>query len=628
MCGICGYTRHGGENDQDLIRRMMDAQNHRGPDDSGVYADHGVVLGHSRLSIIDLEGGKQPMSDEDQRCHVVFNGEIYNFKEIGKTLSDMGIALRTRSDTEVLLHLYRLYGTGMVDYLEGMFAFALWDKETETLFIARDRFGKKPLYYTQQKGQLIFASELKALICHPHVKRRLSFVAMQQYLAFEYVPAPYSIYKDVFKLDAGSCLVWHRGTCTLNPYWDFPLRQAHDLKSPEEWAERLDKALESSVRRRLISDVPLGVLLSGGIDSSIVLAMVCRHLEPSKVQTFSIGFREKSYDESVYARKAAGWFGTDHHEEILDGKMALDILPDVVEQFDEPFADASALPTFLLSRFVRRHVTVALGGDGGDELFAGYDTFLAASIAQRFKWIPRNVVQKALLPMAHLLPASEKNMSLGFRLTRFLRDLHQEPVMRNQLWLSAFSPDVQRELVPEPFGDPGFSLSGMESMQCETEHSHWLDALQYAYVKTYLKEDILTKVDRASMAHSLEIRSPFLDRQVVTLAASMPPGLKLKGFQRKYILKRAFRGVLPEDILHRSKKGFGIPKAKWLKEDLNHLLNTLFSEERMRSVGYFSIPYVQRLIREHAGHVRDHQKELWTLLMFELWREANQAEIC
>ena len=624
MCGICGYTRYQQAISDRIIDDMKDALVHRGPDDHGTYADDQIVLGHRRLSIIDLSGGHQPLSNEDGTIVVSANGEIYNFLDLKRSLERDGHQFRTHSDTEVLVHLYEDFGNRMMDRLIGMFSFALWDGKQKKLLLARDRYGQKPLYYAERDGQIIFSSELKSLVRHPCVEKNLDKVALSRYLAFEYVPAPFAIYQGVQKLDAGSCLQWHRGRLQIERFWDYPLGQNRFPGTAEECCKEMLRLLGNAVRRQLLSDVPLGVFLSGGIDSSSIVALAAQEIPSHKIKTFCIGFREETFDEVPYARFVAQYFGTDHVEDILDVKKMVDILPEVVGAFDEPFADASAIPTYLLARFAKQHITVALGGDGGDELFAGYDPFVAHRLARFALFLPDWFNRGILLKLVEKLPPSDINMGIEFRAKRFLRYLHQDPVVRNHLWLGSFNGDMQKELLTDEFGrHVGDPFEDIKSAGERFGFVNDVDVLIYDYISTYLQEDILTKVDRASMAHALEVRAPFLDHEFGEFVASIPPKWKLRGLTTKYILKRAMTSLLPQRILHRKKKGFGIPKAKWLREDLRDCLEDLFNRKSVNSLGIFSYNHIRKIMDEHFHRIKDHQKELWTLMMFELWRREN-----
>jgi asparagine synthase (glutamine-hydrolysing) len=624
MCGICGYTRLGTTTDASVIEGMKDAMTHRGPDDHGTYADEGVVMGHRRLSIIDLKTGLQPMGNETNTIVAVCNGEIYNYKALRKALVKKGHRFRTKSDTEVLVHLYEEYGESFVQHLIGMFAFAIWDAERKSLFMARDRYGQKPLYYAERNGQLIFSSSLQALVLYPGVEKRIDKEALSQYLAYEYIPAPYAIYKGVRKISAGSCLKWKTGRTRLWHYWDYPVGSPVFHGTIDDCTRELRRLLNQSVKLRLVSDVPLGVFLSGGIDSSAVVALMSHFVSPDRIKTFSIGFRERDFDETPYAHLVADYFGTDHRVEILDASKLFDLLPDVIDAYDEPFADASAIPTYALSRFTRKHVTVALGGDGGDELFAGYDPFVAHRIAKILKPIQNNITKKFLLKVAESLPPSDRNLSFEFRLKRFIRHLNGDPVSTTRLWLGAFNWSLQQDLLTPPFLK-GLSDPFKQSSNGRKRPLHFVDAVAYEYVKNYLQEDILTKVDRASMAHALEVRAPFLDHKLGEFVSTIPVKWKLRGLTTKYILKRALRPSLPHTILKRKKRGFGIPKAKWLREDLRPLVEDLFSQQSITQGNIFSFPFVDQMMKEHFRRKKDHQKELWTLLIFEMWRKRTGA---
>lgn len=625
MCGITGIVDSRGSVDREVLRRMTNALRHRGPDDEGYYLNDArasgpsVGLGFRRLAIIDLGGGRQPMASEDETLWLVCNGEIYNHQDLRRELEAKGHRFRTQCDVETLLHLYEDHGPDCVQKVNGMFALALWDKRNQTLFLARDRLGKKPLYYRDDGATFLFGSEVKALLQHPSCPRELDRRSLSKYLAYEYVPAPHCIFKGVRKLPAGHSLTWQNGRADLRCYWDlkFPAQAASGDES--QIAEELRERFKEAVRLRLISDVPLGVFLSGGLDSSSVVAMMAELRPAAQIKTFAIGFEEKSFDESSHARRVAEFFGTDHHEEILSPPTLLEILPKVSAFLDEPFADASVVPTYLLSRFTRQHVTVALGGDGGDELFAGYPTFKAHRLADYYR-VPRTIHERLIRPLAERLPVSHANFSFEFKLKRFLRGVGCRPEIRDQIWLGSFTPAEQRALLNgvSPEIDDYEDVARAEKNCGSTEP---LERLIYLYCKFYLQDDILTKVDRASMACSLEARAPFLDYTFVEFANSIPPNLKLRGLKTKYILKRAMRDKLPPDILARPKKGFGIPIAQWLRSDLKHMALDIFSEQRIRQQGLFDHRAVSRLLDEHLRGKKDHRKQLWTLLMFQSWFE-------
>jgi asparagine synthase (glutamine-hydrolysing) len=622
VCGIVGnvLARADRAVDSKVLKRMADRIRHRGPDDEGFFVRGPVGLGTRRLKIIDLETGHQPLSGEDGSTWVAFNGEIYNYRELGDDLRARGHVFATRSDTEVIVHGYEEHGVGVLRELEGMFGFAVWDDSTRTLVLARDRLGIKPLYYAVLPDQIVFASEIKAVLEHPAVDRALDVTSLSQYLAHEYVPAPRSIFKCVRKLPAGHWLTYRDGHVKVEPYWDVEYGKAGQV-AEEEAVERLRAELERSVRQHLISDVPLGVFLSGGIDSSAVAALAARHVS-GRLQTFSIGFEDAAFDESAHARRVANALGTEHHEEILSPRAAMDLVAGLPDLLDEPLGDASLLPTFLLSRFARRAVTVALTGDGGDEVFAGYPTYQAHRLARAYSAVPRWIRERVIRPAVASLPVSMGDLSIDFRLKRFVEGMPYDPVERHAVWLGSFTPDEQRELfTPEAVGrmESAPSYAAFHDIAAQVPGATDLDRELYLDLKGYLGEGVLSKVDRASMACSLEVRVPLLDRRVVELAAGLPPGLKLHGLTTKYVFKRALAGLVPKEILHRKKKGFSIPVARWFRGQLRGLLREACSPDAIRVGGLFRPEAVERLMAEHeAGH-RDHRKKLYTLLAYQLW---------
>jgi asparagine synthase (glutamine-hydrolysing) len=618
MCGICGII--GREPiDREALGRMTAALRHRGPDDEGFHVDEradgvAVGLGFRRLSIIDLVSGNQPIANEDGSVQLVYNGEIYNYRELRAELESRRHRFATDSDTEVIVHLYEELGSHCVERLNGMFAIALWDTNRSELVLARDRFGKKPLYYADLGGSLLFASELKALVEHPRCPKDLDFDALTRYLALEYVPTPYSIFAGVRKLPGGHVLRWRGGEISIEQFWDLVLRPDDPPATDEHYVEEFRELFRAAVQRRLISDVPLGAFLSGGIDSSSVVAMMVDALPAGSVKTFSVGFEEESFDESRHARRVATHFGTDHQEEVFTAGVMLDTLPTVVDWLDEPLGDASILPTYLLSRFTREHVTVALGGDGSDELLAGYPTFPADRLA-RFYRVPRLLHTSVIAPLADRLPVSTANFSFDFKLKRFLRAAASREDVRHPVWLGSFTPGEQAALLNSAPGDPFAEQRHVLAAGGDDR----LGKLIYLYAKTYLQDDILVKVDRASMACSLEVRAPFLDVELVEFICRVPSGLKLRRFDTKHLLKRAIGNVLPPGIANRAKKGFGIPVAAWLKGELREALQDELSPERIRRQGLFEPTEVTRLVSEHLSGRRDHRKALWTLFVFQLW---------
>jgi len=622
VCGIVGnvLARADRTPDAAVLKRMNDRITHRGPDDEGVFVQGPAGLAMRRLKIIDLATGHQPMTGEDGRVWTVFNGEIYNYRELREAHAARGHVFTTRSDTEVIVHGYEERGVASVGDLDGMFAVAIWDAPARTLLLARDRLGIKPLYYAVLPDQIVFASELKALLEHPAIERTLDLTALSRYLAHEYVPAPHSILRAVRKLPAGHWLTYTDGRVKLEPYWDVHFQRGAGIDEAEA-VEALRAALDRSVKQHLVSDVPLGVFLSGGIDSSAVAAFAARHF-PGRLKTFSIGFEDPSFDETAHARRVARVLDTDHQEEILDPRAALDLVTRLPELLDEPLGDASLLPTFLLSRFTRRSVTVALSGDGGDELFAGYPTYQAHRLARALELVPHWVRRGLLRPVVERLPVSLDNLSFDFRLKRFMAGMDFGPVERHAAWLGSFTPAEQLALfTPDALArmEMAPSYAAFHEMLAHAPSASGLERMLYLDLKGYLGEGVLAKVDRASMACSLEVRVPLLDRRVVELAASLPMRLKLRGFTTKYVLKRALSGVLPREVLERRKKGFGVPLARWFRAELAPLLQEACAPDVVRRAGLFRPEAVERLLGEHAAGRRDHRKKLYTLLAFQLW---------
>jgi len=605
---------------------------HRGPDDQGIWLQGGVGLGVRRLSIIDVAGGHQPIHNQDETAWIVFNGEIYNFPQLRERLTARGHRFYTRTDTEVVVHAYDEWGERCVEELNGMFGLAIWDSRRQTLLLARDRMGIKPLYYSITPEGLAFASELKAILTIPGMRREVDLAALDDYLALEYVPSPRSIIRGIQKLPPGHTLSWRMdsGEGQLRRYWDIDLGASErepDTRSLEQHAEELRAVLLESVRKELISDVPLGVFLSGGIDSSTVAAMMTR-LTPGHVNSFSIGFSDPSFDESAHARRVAAHLGLNHRELILEPSMLTDLVPSVTEKLDEPLADASIIPTYLLSRFARQHVTVALGGDGGDELFGGYPTLLAHRLVGYYQRLPAVLRDRLVSPLVERLPVSMANISLDFKLKRFVDGAGYPIGERHTRWLGSFSSQQRAELV-DPQVRASLEQSDRQDLVAEHLARHRLqdplNQVLYLDMKMYLENDILAKVDRASMMASLEARVPLLNVDLVEHMAQVPVSLKLRGQRSKYILKHALRGVLPDATLTRGKKGFGIPVARWIRGPLKELMMSTLAADKLRREGFFQPAYVQRLLDDHLGGRRDNRKQLWTLFMFERWYERYAA---
>ena len=626
MCGICGilniYSR--GRADGQVVEEMCLTLRHRGPDDYGVFAGGPAAIGMTRLSIIDLAGGHQPIHNEDRSAWIVYNGETYNSPELRELLEHRH-QFRTRSDTEVLLHAYEEWGGEMPGKLRGMFAFAIWDARRRSLLLARDRLGIKPLYYALAGDWLVFGSEIKAILRAPCIARALDPEALHAYLTFNYIPAPMSIFKGVRKLPPGHLLRCGRGEVRVTRYWDLdctPQRTADE----ETCARELREILDDSVRAHLLSDVPIGVLLSGGVDSSAVTALAATNYG-GRVKTFSIGFEEKSFNELRAARLVAQTYGTDHHEAIVKPDAAA-LVERIVDHFDEPFADSSALPTFLVSQMAAREVKVVLSGDGGDETFAGYLTYTADALAETYQRLPGLLRRRVIEPLVARLPISDEKVSLDYMAKRFVAGAHLPPLERHHSWKVIFGEQDKRRLYARDwaaavcFDDPISILAGFYH---SLDGIDFVTKLQYVDTKTYLPDDILTKVDRMSMAHSLETRPPLLDHHVVEYAASLPAHMKLRGLQRKVILKRAVTDLLPAPLLRRRKHGFSIPLAAWLRRDLRSLVADALAPEALRRSGIFDEREVGRLVDDHLCGRRDLSRNLWGLLMFMIWHDRYMA---
>jgi asparagine synthase (glutamine-hydrolysing) len=622
------------------LRRMTDALAHRGPDDEGqLLSAHrtqnshsgGAALGHRRLSIIDLAGGHQPLSNEDGSVWIVFNGEIYNYRELQPVLESQGHTFRTASDTETIVHLYEQHGPDCVQQLRGMFAFAIWDERNQQLFLARDRLGKKPLIYRHESNRLLFASELKAILQVPGVPRDIDPLALADYLALQYVPYPKSILKGYAQLPPAHWALYsaQSGDLKIERYWSPPYEDQPllpDESSPpqtdDQWKTRLRETLTEAVRLRLRSDVPLGAFLSGGIDSTIITGLM-QQQSSRPIQTFSIGFPVAKFDERAFAREAAQKLGTEHHELVVDPSSAA-LLPKLIWHYDQPFADSSAIPTMYLSEFTRRHVTVALTGDGGDELFSGYDRYQAVKLASRVDLLPRWLRGPLSHPIWQRIPSSVEQKSLRRRIKRFLSVLTQSPERRYLSWISIFddtrrgellSPEFQRQLGDHDAAE--FILSAY-ARHPGTDIVRRTTAVD---VETYLPGDILVKVDIASMAYGLECRCPFLDHRVAELAARMPQRLKMGNGPGKLILREVFADLLPESITKRPKMGFGVPLDHWFHHELRDLVADTLLSQRSLDRGYFRPEAVRRLLDEHLSAQWDHSSRLWCLLVLELWHQ-------
>ncbi|MBE7561002.1 asparagine synthase (glutamine-hydrolyzing) [bacterium] len=630
MCGICGWYhyRSGRPVDGELLAAATQRLAHRGPDDSGLFIDGPLGLGHRRLSIIDPAGGHQPMTTPDGRLTIVFNGEIYNHRDLRAQLQSKGCVYRTRSDTETLLHLYREYGLGMFAHLNGMWAFALWDRDERALLLSRDRLGEKPLYYSLAGGTLSFASELKALLALPWIGRRIDPRALAEYCTTLYVGAPQSILEDVRQLLPGQCLLFRDGNATFRQYWN-ALEHLDETRDDRSTAEaNIRELLTSSVKYRLESDVPVGAFLSGGIDSTLVVSLM-RRLVDGPVSTYSIGFVGPGlFDELPHAEETARRLGTDHHTFTVGPSELLDALPDMMTQLDEPFADSSALPVYYVSKLARTRVKVILSGDGGDEVFAGYNKYLGEYYYRRFLRIPRPLREGVVVPLLRALPESRATPLLErFRQTKkLLRGHGRDALGRYLTWLEQFDSAMRSELFSDSLkrelGDYDPTAPLRQAWTAGARRDPLTAALVADLVRG-LPGDMLTKVDRMSMRHNLEVRVPFLDHRLVEYALSLPAEFKLDGRNTKAILKSAFRDLLPDDLLRRPKHGFDIPMGHWLKHELRDLAEEMFSRKAVESRGWFNPDYVQRIWREHLSNKREHNLTLWILMVFEMWQRTH-----
>jgi len=628
MCGICGVaTRDDGPPiPPELMAAMCRTIIHRGPDDEGIHIEAGAGLGTRRLSIIDLAGGHQPLSNEDMTVWAAHNGEVYNFPELRAELEGGGHKFRTRTDTEAVLHAYEHWGMRFPEKLRGMFVTAIWDRNRRRLVIARDRLGIKPLYYTLLgDGTLVFGSELKAVVVHPGVKRELEPRALDLYLTLEYVPAPWSIFKGIYKLPPGHMLVYQDGKIVLEKFWEVPDRKAERKVKPEELpavCDELYALLKESVKLRLISDVPLGAFLSGGIDSSTIVGLM-RELGASPLKTFSIGFKDASYDELEHARRIARLFETDHEELILEPK-ALELTEMLVRHLDEPFGDFSIFPTYLVSKMARAHVTVALSGDGGDEVFGGYETYQAQRLS-RFR--PVAPLGRAVGAVVRRLPPAAQKKGAWNKLRRFAQGFDNPASLRHLRWMMFLSREDRRRLYSRGLeADLGglTDLSENQPFRALYDRLGDFDKINgelFLDLKTYLADDILVKVDRMSMAPSLEARVPLLDHKLVEFAFSLPGDLKLRGNETKWIFKKTMERLLPHETLYRKKEGFSIPIKHWLATDLKDMMLGYLDEKRLREGGLFEPETVTAMIRAHLKGRENYSHQLWALLVFQIWKE-------
>ncbi len=622
MCGICGvYGFKGlGPEAEETTKKMCAVMTHRGPDDEGYYRDNKVALGMRRLSIIDLVTGHQPIANEDKSVWVVYNGEIYNFLELREELIQKGHSFATKSDTEVIVHLYEEEGESFISRLNGMFAIALWNLKTNTLILARDRLGIKPLHYWHSDNSLVFSSEIKSIL-EAGYPRELDFDGMSRFFTFEYIPAPQTIFKGIKKLLPGHMMIVNDRMVQIKQYWD--VQQGNGLgSSKNETAimEEIFTRLKGSVKKRLISDVPLGVFLSGGMDSSSITALMSE-VADTKIKTFSIGFKEETFNELGYAKIVADRFQTDHQEFVVESNLVRELVPKLIEYMDEPLADASVIPTYLISKLARQYVTVALAGEGGDELFAGYDTYKAYQVARLYRKVPKFIRDGLVKNIVKILPASRKRLSFEFKAKKFISGIDYPPEIANFIWWGAYGPSEREKLfaadVHEKLSQDVFAPISFHLDNCSANDA--VSRIGYLDLKLYLQDDLLVKTDRMSMANSLEIRVPFLDHTFVEYARAIPSSLKLKGLTTKHILKKAMAPYLPPEILTRKKIGFDIPLGVWIRKELKDFVTDVLSPENLNKHKFFNPAAIERILGEHLQGAHNHRQLLWPLVIFQFW---------
>lgn len=614
MCGICG-TLHfdpAYQVQESEVRRMAHPIIHRGPDDEGFYLNNNIGLGFRRLSIIDLHSGHQPLTNEDGTIWIIFNGEIYNFKELRKDLEAKGHRFKTHTDTETIVHLYEEYGTECVKKLRGMFGFAIWDDRHKKLFCARDRFGIKPFFYYIDGSRFLFGSEIKNILQADDVSREIDINVMDYYLTYGYTPIDETIYKKIKKLEPAHTLeIKAGGEPVIKRYWDINF-EPDDSISEDEWCELIENKLKESIEMRMVSDVPLGAFLSGGIDSSSVVALMSQFSE-QPIKTFSIGFKEAAFNELPYARDVAAMYKTDHHEKIVEPE-SIELLPKLVSAYDEPFADSSAIPTYYVSKFAREYVTVVLSGDGGDELFAGYDHYPMAHKIQKYNMLPDAISKNVFGALHRAIPAKVKGKGITYYLSR--------PKDSVSAYISKFH-QTEREKLYKPNFWNAIKNNPSESYKEEIlragSSKDLIFQMQELDIRTWLVDDILTKVDRVSMQNSLEARVPILDHEFAELSFKIPTKYKLKGKSTKYILKKAMRKYLPDSILFHKKQGFGVPLKLWFKSDLNDYMNDRLMSKNSPLYEFLEPTYVKKIIHDHQTGMRDFNFKIWTLLFLDEW---------
>lgn len=619
MCGICGvYNFDGRPADKTVLAGMNSAIAHRGPDDEGYYFSGPIGIAMRRLSIIDLSTGAQPMSSRDGSLHIVYNGEVYNFKELRNELVAKGHTFVTTSDTEVVLHLYEEEGPECLKKLNGMFAFCIWDSRSRRLFLARDRIGIKPLFYYADHERLVFGSELKSIVKHPGVPVSVDMQALYDYLSLNYMPVPSTAISGVLQLPPGHYMVVEGGRISVHQYWELSFTEENE--SPEKYAERVAALIKTSVKRRLVSDVPFGAFLSGGVDSSIVVGLMSELMD-EPVKTFSIGFEEKSFSELPNAKEVASLFGTDHHELTVKPDM-VDLLPKMVWHSDEPSADSSAIPVYYVSQLAREHVTMVLTGDGGDEVFAGYDTYVAQDIMKIYRMLPGFLRNRVIAPLVMRLPVSMTKVSLDFKAKRFVSGAELDPLEAHYSWRRIFSESEKQELFEaDALGSfkPSDTFRFFDEKFRLTAGMPMLNRMLFVDTRLYLPSDMLVKVDRMSMANSLEARVPLLDHELVELAAKIPVNQKLRRWDKKHMLKKAGSRTVPKRILSRKKQGFNVPVNVWLGGELKDLATDILSEKNIKDMGIFRPEYIRGLLDDHLSLGKDNSFQLWGLITFFIW---------
>jgi asparagine synthase (glutamine-hydrolysing) len=623
MCGIAGKINL--QTDEPVVSativQMCNTMKHRGPDDEGIYLDGNFGMGMRRLSIIDLSTGKQPIHNEDSSIWTVFNGEIYNYLELRVFLERKGHVFNTQTDTEVIVHLYEEYGKEFVKYIIGMFAIAVWDQRQRELILARDRLGIKPLYYFRDQKCLVFGSEIKAILLDG-ITREIDLQAVHDYLSLNYIPGSRSIFTHIHKLRPGHILICSPKAVTTEPYWKLEYKKIlidNNKRSEMSYCEELYELLRTTLSQHLLSDVPLGIFLSGGVDSSSLVALLSE-VSTQPLETFSLGFEEDSYNELDYARTVAKTFGSNHHELVIKAN-AVDLISDLIHYFDEPFGDSSAIPVYWISKLAREHVKVALSGEGGDEVFAGYETYTAYKIAEIFRRLPSILVTRLIPALIRRLPVSHRKVSFDYKAKRFIEGAMLPPAMAHYCWKVIFAEDAKATLYAKDMDGLIEPVALYRDIYDDCDAQDALTKLQHVDLQVYLPDDILVKADRMSMANSLEVRVPFVDHRIVEFAASLPSWLKIRGLNKKYILKRTMAPHLPRQILTGKKRGFNVPIPFWLRNELRELVHDTLSPRRIKEAGFFNPEAVSALIRDHEQMRADLSRNIWGLLVFMLWYE-------